>query len=419
MRQRSFVDDSAELVVSRNRTDYAGTCSPYDPWKISNQIVYNSTIYDYKISGSMEDVVIENFRKRSANGEIFNNPFESITTILANHQGNYYNALIRVYNDCGGLPRYTGTRTSGPIAGSAVCTVGGAIYYCPQPSIDIEQIKSLAITDAFANADASKAAALATLGEARETVSSIVSIFKRLFKILRALRRLDLKSLSGEISPKELRDRYMELRYAIRPLFFDAKQVLEAATFIKPGQKTRQTFRGKRVESAETLETAIPAMVSGYNRTTLSSKAVRTVSARAGVLTNIDVTPINLWGIDQPIEAIWELIPFSFIIDWFFNVGKTIAAWTPNAGVTQLASWCVVEDTTHWQTWVDNSWLEPGHPYNYEAQFQVSGLVEKTYIHKYREVNPNRAIFPRFSLKLDSLKLLDLGIILKSLLRLR
>jgi intergrase/recombinase len=63
--------------------------------------------------------------------------------------------------------------------------------------------------------DTAEILALATAAEGRKTVESMVSIFLRLTRIIKALKKLDAKVLRNEVSPKELANRYMELRYAI------------------------------------------------------------------------------------------------------------------------------------------------------------------------------------------------------------
>jgi hypothetical protein len=43
---------------------------------------------------------------------------------------------------------------------------------------------------------------------------------------------------------------------------------------------------------------------------------------------------------DQDIPVtVWELVPWSFVVDWFVNVGDWIQAVTPNPSVTVKGSW--------------------------------------------------------------------------------
>jgi hypothetical protein len=42
--------------------------------------------------------------------------------------------------------------------------------------------------------------------------------------------------------------------------------------------------------------------------------------------------------------AAWELIPFSFVADWFVNIGPYVRAITPKVGVHSLGSWTTTKD---------------------------------------------------------------------------
>lgn len=52
-------------------------------------------------------------------------------------------------------------------------------------------------------------------------------------------------------------------------------------------------------------------------------------------LTNPDLFLLNRLGFVNPVGVAWELVPFSFVVDWFVNVGSFIASKTDFIG-TQL-----------------------------------------------------------------------------------
>jgi hypothetical protein len=41
----------------------------------------------------------------------------------------------------------------------------------------------------------------------------------------------------------------------------------------------------------------------------------------------------------------WELIPYSFVVDWFANIGDFVGAITPSLGVKQLGTAATIERT--------------------------------------------------------------------------
>lgn len=51
----------------------------------------------------------------------------------------------------------------------------------------------------------------------------------------------------------------------------------------------------------------------------------------------------NQWGHD-PIVSAWELIPFSFVIDWFINIGDWVNSISPFAGGTFKGACVSIKD---------------------------------------------------------------------------
>lgn len=139
---------------------------------------------------------------------------------------------------------------------------------------------------------------------------------------------------------------------------------------------------------------------------------------RAGVLTSIEVFQgIAALGLTEPLESIWEMIPFSFILDWWFNIGKWIASWSPNIGIKTLASWVVVTDTTTLTSTVETGTIY--NPANYLNQIEIAGSYSRVLVQKYRLPNPDRPLLPTYSINMNWFKSLDLGLILKQIIALK
>lgn len=51
-------------------------------------------------------------------------------------------------------------------------------------------------------------------------------------------------------------------------------------------------------------------------------------------ITNPNLFLANRLGVLNPVSVAWELVPFSFVVDWFTNVGQFIAQWGDLAGVS-------------------------------------------------------------------------------------
>lgn len=411
MRIRSYTTYEPLTPCQPSYTSYGGYVAP--SCSVSTGLLGMTNTCTGGVYKKIADVSTPNYIKRSKAGEIINNPlYLELETWKSNvptlNSENYY-------LDSHGCK--VGGRVLGPYApelllgDSRTCT-----RYLGKPTIDTGRLSDIAITEAYSRIDFSEAALLATLGELPETISGLISIFKRSIKIFRAIRKFDIKALLGEISPKELADRYMEYRYGIRPLLYDVKSILSAYNSTQK-KFDRYTFRGKASASAQ----AGPTEFTYYANSVFAYKAYasvkREVTARAGCLTHLHaLSKLNVWGLDQPIETLWELLPYSFVIDWFFNIGKTIASFTPEAGCEILASYVTMEDITSWSISGGHVTAVPGSGYTY-ATTTYSPEYSKVSRIKARTPNPSRPILPSFDVRLDSLKLLDLAIIIRNLLR--
>lgn len=208
----------------------------------------------------------------------------------------------------------------------------------------------------------------------------------------------------------------MEFRYALRPLFYDTLQIIDAAN--ASAIATRQTYRGFQKHSDSVTANGTYSLTAD-RKFNWQQTSIRSVDVRAGVLCQVEeLSTLNIWGGYAIAETVWELIPFSFIIDWFFNVGQTIASWTPNAGLRTLASWYTVLETHYQEIKVTGTTCQNNTGrYYYDLVLDLSGACySKSSISKVRVPNPNRFVLPTFQLKLDTFKLVDLMIIGRKIL---
>lgn len=383
-------------------------------------------IHGYPSLGSVtkttSDMVTPNFRSRIEAGEVINNPF--LTTTVTETRSPPMPSLIRYSDSRVGQRIWCGEH--GVYHDRVTEVIGNRVFW-PSTWLDVpstsgvrQAVIDLAVTQAHANIDTSEMLALATVAESRKTVESMAAILRRAYTIFKRVKRLQFVAtsrelqklaLKKELSPKELSDRYMELRYAIRPLVYDAIGVAKA--FQKARGYERKTFRGYAEDSVAATPVSVPDAAQPVRNTCLKT-AEYNCSARAGVLCDVSITDLSVLGLDQLAETMWELTPFSFIADWFANTGDWIAAHTPNAGVTQRASWVTVKEvSTQTQTWTA-SWNLPVGMTG-EILNLPSGVQKRETLCLERMVDPALSTFPSAKLRLDVFKLTDLGIILRKM----
>jgi hypothetical protein len=78
------------------------------------------------------------------------------------------------------------------------------------------------------------------------------------------------------------------------------------------------------------------------------------VNVRCGILYELDLDRSTFgFSLDEIPNAGWELLPFSFVADWFLNLGSWVSAVSPKIGVRKLGEWTVVRKNsfTHTQSY--------------------------------------------------------------------
>lgn len=422
--------------MSETRTRSKVITAMSENWSFSNDLWYPGSCsglphrsgYPTTTQGStqtelhtqlMTDVITPDYHFRSSKGDIINNPLESTITLSKCDVCEWSYEFIQEKLGCTPQRWYPYLKqTSIGTRGFDHLPIPDLPYTPDSLSTEIAQ----AVTQAYANIDTSEIYALATLAEAGKTAKSLYDMTRRLFRIIKALKKLQLKALRKELNFREIRDRYMEIRYSVRPLMYDAIGLQKALT--KKLNHLRMTFRGSRVKHSTNAD--VYSFDFNFQpwatRSILVTRSQKVESVvRAGVLTDVeDTSLISPFGIDKLVESAWELIPFSFIVDWFVNAGEVIGSWTPNFGIRELASWYTVKTT------VTNTSFISGDNWSFDNDGTTRGrLINSTSLLGYgrsstietktRTPNPERSILPSFNIRLNEWKLLDLAIITRKL----
>lgn len=401
---------------------------------------------------AMLDVVTEDFHRKRNQGYIINNP-------MLKEEIHYLYSPCRWILD-GSLPGFAsqihceyyekhGHLSLATPSGLLPNTTAFADYFDQyQDAID------LAVSRAWADVDVSEIQILASLGELPETLGWVKSLYERAIRLIKLWRKrkdvvsvtrslryafeetgskrdsrrysswlkvLEHRAARAALRPKDniLKDAanlWLEFRYAIRPLIFELKSVLEALK--KALIHQRYTARGKEIYMTEgksyiTVDRAAYS-ASHYVDMQIETKEKRSVKARAGVLYAIEDSLdalLSVWGFDQPLESLWELVPFSFIIDWFFSVGDVISSWSQSSGVTALSSWFTISvDHLVEKRSFDGQISNRGN-YLWKSKVFEHGHSYWSTRRKWRVPSPVRPILPTFDLKLNLGKIIDLGAI--------
>ena len=395
----------------------------YLDWNVWQNYPQLYPCYENYFIAGMVDVVSEKYHQRSRDGEIVNNPMWAFTfglkqtkmRISCEGQCNYY--VVHEPEVC--LPgHYVPFTKDRPVSAfvDSIC----------DPFSDES---SIAQTQAWANIDVSEIQGLASLGELPETVKMLIDALKSAMKLTIAMKRGDLATIAKSakkvgFTVDGLSDLWLGYRYGIRPLITDIKNLLSAASAdLEKGQ--RFTARGKKkFEEKSTIKDLTTGRFQYNCNLGLKYTEIRENSRifRAGVLVMIDRS-INqaaaIWGLDSPIEAAWELIPFSFIVDWFTNIGDVIGALVLNPSLTPLSSWVtetisssvVREATGVYDMTYSGCWQTSKSAYAKDPLCRTTSY----YTVKRRVPLAERYSLPSLNVRLNVAKLTDLALIARKI----
>lgn len=242
---------------------------------------------------------------------------------------------------------------------NAVCysTIGGKVYkvrdvtgpfgvYATSlntslsPFVPFDQRATEALVQATAKTKSAQADLGVMLGEARETLGMLAQPFTVLPKLLRKLRRpKTLRRPSLGSAAQYASDAWLQYRYGIRPLLSDIDTV---RNLVNNGLSEETPFSRERA-SIQTVISQTNGTIKGvatyggcYCFGSLYVKTIQRVSSTCyfrgalsgGAALGVDVTSIP--------NLVWELTPYSFVIDWFVDVGSWLSAISPKPGITLL-----------------------------------------------------------------------------------
>lgn len=183
--------------------------------------------------------------------------------------------------------------------------------------------------------------------EARKTVTGLGKIVSEIANSMRALRRgWPLEALNiliwgdrGQMRNTDLSqalaNRWLEWTYGVKPLMMDAEGLALglAKVVSRPesmiSQMTVRMSEAMRADSSHDVNTSINTLfyTCGFN----------TVLRGRGDLWFRTLDPVQAgledFGFTSVLDTVWELIPFSFVVDWFLPVQSFLSVLKPVNGL--------------------------------------------------------------------------------------
>jgi len=201
---------------------------------------------------------------------------------------------------------------------------------------------------ALSNARDMRINAAVTFAEGRKTVQMLSQTVRQLHAAYRFFRHGKFGKAARTLNiprlPKTLANHWLAYQYGWRPLLSDA---VGAATtlydYLERERPPRTTVRGTAVGQMTRSVKSYgnhPQIVGYTERLSFERQFV----AKAGLLlelkNSISHAAAQLGvGLTDPLLTAWELTPFSFVFDWFVDVGGWLEARSSLQGWTVLTGW--------------------------------------------------------------------------------
>jgi hypothetical protein len=186
------------------------------------------------------------------------------------------------------------------------------------------------------------------LGEIGETLHMIRNPAKALRNgfddYFRTLRKRRPRGGSKNLKRRILADTWLEYKFGWAPLISDLESGLDALRRISESRPAFKPVRGSG-EVSKDISPAPEKVIDGGVSYIINRKYTIVASAKIYGVVSLDVGGLSVpqselgLRLDRFVPTLWELIPYSFIVDYFSNVGDIISSW---AFGTKFVRWSVM-----------------------------------------------------------------------------
>lgn len=182
-------------------------------------------------------------------------------------------------------------------------------------------------------------------GERKQTARLVGDTATRLFKSLRHLKSGRIRRAMDELGITSKRrqprgsnvpQKWLELQYGWKPLLSETYGAVDALNKRPPGDWRVTVKATEYLESSWEKVYTNSSWAPGIGR----AEALQSAFIRIDALPqNAALIALSSLGVTNPLEVGWELVPFSFVVDWFLPIGGYLHSLDALLGYSSTGTW--------------------------------------------------------------------------------
>jgi hypothetical protein len=132
---------------------------------------------------------------------------------------------------------------------------------------------------------------------------------------------------------RSLANNWLELQYGWKPLLQDVYGAAKSLAYLNAGTFMVQTVRSSKSSKPITDSSSLSISGRGAGSRTIMSQTEIRFMCRYGMGEPLKAFMTQI-GFNNPINLLWEIIPYSFVVDWFLPIGQYLEGLTNFQGLT-------------------------------------------------------------------------------------
>jgi len=222
---------------------------------------------------------------------------------------------------------------------------------------------NLALTKATAKAKSAAVLGGEVLGDFAKTVGMLRRPFGNALQLLGKMTAYKKRRMakSAKAAARAASSAWLEYRYGWQPIIIDGKKIVDSALY--EYDKACDRYLVARASEDYSFTKSVDFKDVNADGIWLSGTVTVCERQKSSAGVRYRISPETIYSHAQrsfgarasDIPAtVWERIPYSFVCDWFVNIGQYIQASTPVPGLDIVGSW--VTDVHYVITDVKGSW---------------------------------------------------------------